>query len=48
MTKVTQGHYTLEIGDDIVVNNFGEIFYSRKEQMLFRMISTSFETWEFQ
>lgn len=40
MTKVTQGHYTLEIGDDIVVNNFGEIF-TAEEQMLFRMISTS-------
>jgi len=40
MTKVSQGHYTLEIGDDIVVNNFGEIF-TAEEQMLFRMISTS-------
>lgn len=40
MTKVTQGHYTLEIGEDIVVNNFGEIF-TAEEQMLFRMISTS-------
>ena len=40
MTKVTQGHYTLEIGDDIVINNFGEIF-TAEEQMLFRMISTS-------
>lgn len=40
MTKVSQGHYTLEIGDDIVINNFGEIF-TAEEQMLFRMISTS-------
>lgn len=40
MTKISQGHYTLEIGDDIVINDFGEIF-TAEEQMLFRMISTS-------
>ena len=40
MTKISQGHYTLEIGEDIVVNNFGEIF-TAEEQMIFRMISTS-------
>lgn len=40
LTKVNQGHYTLEIGDDIVVDNFGEIF-APDEQLLFRMISTS-------
>ena len=40
LTKVAQGHYKLEIGDDFVVNNFGEIF-TTEEQTLFRMLSTS-------
>lgn len=40
MTKVSQGHYTLEIGEDIIVNNFGDIF-TAEEQMLFRMVSIS-------
>jgi len=40
MTKLSQGHYTLEIGEDILIKNFGDIF-TAEEQMLFRMISTS-------
>lgn len=40
LTKVSQGHYKLEIGEDFVVNNFGEIF-TTEEQTLFRMLSTS-------
>lgn len=40
MIRVKQNHYTLEIGEDIVINNFGEHF-TAEEQMLFRMISIS-------
>ena len=40
MTKVKKGHYKLEIGDDIIINDFGSIF-TAEEQVLFRMISTS-------
>lgn len=38
--KVKQSFYTIEIGEDIVIKNFGEYFTS-VEQTLFRMISTS-------
>lgn len=40
VTKVKKGHYKLEIGDDIIINDFGSIF-TAEEQLLFRMISTS-------
>ena len=40
MIRIKQNHYTLEIGEDIVINNFGEHF-TAEEQMLFRMISIS-------
>lgn len=40
MIRVKQNHYKLEIGEDIVINNFGDHF-TASEQMLFRMISIS-------
>lgn len=40
ITKVKQGHYSLEIGDDIAIGDFGD-YFTPTEQILFRMISTS-------